>query len=529
MADGSVSVKIGKLKKPNRGDDSISKAVQRQIRQFNTTNLDKKLLDNYKTSFLQAVGASKMTRSRANDFVKYIALQEQRKHPSLSDTFKRNYAIARQDEALVSKFNQYRPAFEEEHGRLTNKNMDRFASFVVEQEKIQRQNASLQKQKLAEERKTIKEKQRLDREQKRLEKEQEKQLKERLAREKRFNKSIENFATKTGKTLFNIGKKAAFAGSTGALALGYKTIGLYDDYTASHKYTHNKDQYANSLISKAKYSPYISSKEVDQEIAQYYQNQMQYVRRGYEPNKMLHTLGLNSAHDVKTVLDTIKVKYRDRDTQQQMARDVGLENAFLASLEKRNTIAENQVKLMEDTSKKFHALKTAATDILSSAALPAVNHVLTGANQILGADGSAAIGRKVAPAIGGTMGAGAGMWAGAKIGALLGSAFMPGVGTAVGGIAGAALGGAAGVGLGSYINDLVMPKNAETHRVNNNNINLTVNNNLNGVSNPDELVEAIGPSIKQVVAESLTAANEEQRWSEESTHFFHNGGTSYNS
>ena len=102
-------------------------------------------------------------------------------------------------------------------------------------------------------------------------------------------------------------------------------------------------------------------------------------------------------------------------------------------------------------------------------------------------------------------------------------------GTAVGGIAGAVLGGAAGVGLGSYINDLVMPKNAETHRVNNNNINLTVNNNLNGVSNPDELVEAIGPSIKQVVAESLTAANEEQRWSEESTHFFHNGGTSYNS
>ena len=281
------------------------------------------------------------------------------------------------------------------------------------------------------------------------------------------------------------------------------------------------------MIARARFSPYISQDEVSGELANYYEKQWHFKTRKQEINPHLHRLNLSSEANVEQVINTINKKFQGNDDRtqmlrRQMARDVGLEATYIASLEKKITGEEQYVREMEQAKTALLELQGSIKDIVAQT-LPSVVKAMNFAKDKLFKTPESAV-KTVATAVTAPTLMKAGAKYGVLAGGTLGSVAGP-VGTVVGGAVGGLIGTGAGLlsayGIGNGIaNKLTGLNNDDTQlrehykvnaelptmrevasRTGNNNVTI----NFNGaVYNPNEITDLITNTTQNILDNNTT-------------------------
>lgn len=251
-------------------------------------------------------------------------------------------------------------------------------------------------------------------------------------------------------TGFKTAKNLIVGGAMSAVGITKQTANMFDPYARANKYgllVNRNSKFDNTMIARARFSPYISQDEVSGELANYYEKQWHFKTRKQEINPHLHRLNLSSEANVEQVINTINKKFQGNDDRtqmlrRQMARDVGLEATYIASLEKKITGEEQYVREMEQAKTALLELQGSVKDIVAQT-LPSVVKAINFAKDKLFKTPESAV-KTVATAVTApTL-----MKAGAKYGVLAGGT-LGSVAGPVGTVAGGAIGGLVGMGAGA--------------------------------------------------------------------------------
>ena len=391
---------------------------------------------------------------------------------NLSQEVKRQQTKIKREVISQQLLHEYKRPYTFQHRTsINNQNKEDFARYIAEQENyklLQLNTLKLEEQQF---KSKIKEQNKIKKELDKIEKEFARIELARAKRRQAIQKKIVRANIKAIDTASGVVKSLAVGGGLSIAKLFNDAVSKFQPYASANRYgllVGKNNTYENALIARARNSVYTNREQVSGEIAGYREKQFHYFTRRQEVNTHLHRLGLTSANSIKDVIKAIKDRYVGNDDQserqrRQIARDVGLENVYIASLEKRATLEEKYVPQMEQLQKAYKELQGQLMDI-SMMTIPTFNKALKSIQEHIKTPGDVAEG--IVDVIGGYFGITKGAKIGAKIGGLLGKPFgIPGtiIGNALGGVAGSGIGWAtakfAGEKAHDYIDNMVQNDN----------------------------------------------------------------------